>query len=372
MRFKSQVLFLIVFYSLNICAQKETLVFAIDLIRHGDRMPRRDVPGLPHHWPLAFSELTAIGMHQEYELGTQFRQRYIVQQSLLPKNYRAETMTVCSTDFSRTLMSAQSALTGLYPPGTGPDLPNSGSPALPYAFQPVTVRAEPCRDLFDEKKNETMESLLKANPKGTECEKYCNAHVFNQDHWKKKIAKLKPQFVHWQKMTGVDLGNVDTMDTWDQLIFLGEMLHIRELYHVPLPKGLSRADVDTIIHASQWAFVELYKPRSVGDCLSRKLLKKIMKQISLAARKEARFKWILFSAHDTTILSLLSAMGAPTNNAPPYASDLNIALLETRHQHYVVKIQLNNAPVVVPSCGGSTCTLDQFMRLLDLENHEDL
>src|SRR3990167_2889333 len=129
---------LVLFVSTNAFAT-EHLIFAADLIRHGDRTPVDEVPAAPHVWKEGLGELTAEGMNQEFQLGVALRKRYVEQTHLLPPQYDVKTLMVRSTDFNRTLMSAESLLYGLYPLGSGPRLLSSGQTALPQAFQPIPI-----------------------------------------------------------------------------------------------------------------------------------------------------------------------------------------------------------------------------------------
>ncbi len=61
--------------------------------------------------------LTATGMQQLFTVGTALRTRYVESLAILDGNYSREELYVRSTNYDRTLMSAQSLLTGLYPPG---------------------------------------------------------------------------------------------------------------------------------------------------------------------------------------------------------------------------------------------------------------
>lgn len=65
------------------------------------------LPKVPHHWPEGLGELTPIGMHQEYELGKKLRHRYIDETKLLARTYQPGTLYVRSTDYNRTIMTAE-------------------------------------------------------------------------------------------------------------------------------------------------------------------------------------------------------------------------------------------------------------------------
>lgn len=100
----------------------EKLIFSLDLMRHGDRAPIKELPKVPYTGITPLGHLTPEGIAGCYQLGTKFRQKYVTQHHLLPAAYDPKLMYVRSSDFDRTLMSAQSVLMGLYPMGTGPQL----------------------------------------------------------------------------------------------------------------------------------------------------------------------------------------------------------------------------------------------------------
>src|SRR5436189_131685 len=96
---------LLIFKSFESLAQeKAKLVFALDLIRHGDRTPTENISAIPYLWSEGLGQLTAKGMQEEYELGVKLRKKYVDDYHLLPKYYRSETLYVRSTNFDRTLM----------------------------------------------------------------------------------------------------------------------------------------------------------------------------------------------------------------------------------------------------------------------------
>ena len=56
------------------------------------------------------------GTQQHFQLGRLIRKRYTVEHQLISPNYTRDEVYVRSTDFDRTLMSALSQLSGLFPP----------------------------------------------------------------------------------------------------------------------------------------------------------------------------------------------------------------------------------------------------------------
>eukprot|EP01016_Furgasonia_blochmanni_P040436 TRINITY_DN5163_c0_g1_i5.p1 TRINITY_DN5163_c0_g1~~TRINITY_DN5163_c0_g1_i5.p1 ORF type:complete len:531 (-),score=136.43 TRINITY_DN5163_c0_g1_i5:207-1799(-) len=102
----------------------------IHVFRHGARAPI-DMPFGHELWtdqPLG--ELTSVGMRAHFLLGNEIRRRYVDTAKFLPPNYDSKVLNVRSTNFNRTIMSALSYLQGLYPIGSGPNLPTNMSPEL--------------------------------------------------------------------------------------------------------------------------------------------------------------------------------------------------------------------------------------------------
>ncbi|MDE4953149.1 histidine phosphatase family protein, partial [Francisella tularensis subsp. holarctica] len=84
------------------------------------RAPFANIENDNYSWGTEISELTPIGMNQEYNLGLQLRKRYIYKFGLLPEHYVDQNIYVLSSHTNRTVVSAQSFLMGLYPACTGP------------------------------------------------------------------------------------------------------------------------------------------------------------------------------------------------------------------------------------------------------------
>ena len=326
-------------FSLPVMAQ-DKLIFAIDIIRHGDRNPAIEFSGGSVEWPGGLGELTPAGMLQEYQLGATLRKKYVDEYHLLPKLYQFDMMTVRSTNVNRTLMSAESFLYGLYPV-------NFGATPLPFGYQPIpihTVKKED-EDLLIPDQNRTRMAILLAR------------YVWFTHAWRAKNAELKSFYPRWSALTGVSIHNLLNV------LEVGDNLYIRQLRHKPFPKGMSAAEGQQIITAAEWAFLYLFSQRPVGLSTMHNLLVQITTSFHTAVAGQSPLKYILYSGHDSTITAVLSALGAPVSTIPGYASDLNFSLFKNdRNEPYIVT-SLNGQVISLPGCAEGRCSLAQFEQL---------
>lgn len=334
--------FSILFASLLLPMQSfaaEKLVFAIDLIRHGDRSPIVNIPTSQNKWPEGSGQLTAIGMRQEFNLGVKLRQRYVDKEHLLPAQFQAGTIYVRSTDVDRTLMSAESFLMGLYPANT-----NS---ALPFAMQPIPIHTAPpdVDTMIDQKID--RKALAEALQK----------YVYDTVEWKQKEAELKPSFQHWSEATGLNINSL-------QDLYFADTLYINKLHNMPQPAGLTDNDINTILAADEFSSVMELKAAPVAALYESQLvgyIANVMQQYGNPGNTQT-IKYALLSAHDVTIACVMTLLGAPLTKTPDYASDLNFSLYETNNKNYLVRVTYNDEPVTIPACGGTECTLPQFVK----------
>ena len=327
-------------------AANEKLVFALDLVRHGDRTASDDLPAAPHQWAEGEGQLTALGMQQEYQLGLKLRQRYIMDHPLLSSNYQPNTIYIRSTDYDRTIMSAQALLFGLYPLGTGPASPKSTQPALPSGFQPVPIHTVAA----------SQDSALLIDISSKKIADMINRYVYASAEWKAKSAELEVLYPRWSQLTGVHVASMH------DVLSLSDTVRAYVNHDVALPSGLSSEEAKKIMAAGDWIYASLLKPKEVGDVAGKAALQKIVFYLQQAAEQKSKTRFVLISAHDVTTMGVMSALHAPLDTVPTYAADLNFSLYESGSGNYYVKVTYNDNPVNVPGCRGNVCSLSQLIK----------
>jgi lysosomal acid phosphatase len=330
-------------------AQNDHLLLAMDIIRHGDRTPQLVIPNNPYSWSEGLGELTALGMRQTFQLGSDFRKMYIEEEHLLPTSYQAGSIYIRSTDYDRTLMSAQSVLYGLYPLGTGPTLfEHTQIPALPKAFQPVPIHTLPRQD----------DCLLIPACRSKNFFDVVEKYVSTSPEWRNKTKEYQNKLKEWSIKTGFLLRKLD------DIVKLGDNLAIREMHGVPLPPGIDEDESKDIQNLMHWVVSSIYRPLAVGQYGSQELLVAIAHYLKNSLKEETKLKYILFSAHDSTLMSLMSAFHNPLPSIPPYASDIKL-LLFRQADTYIVRISYNGTKIKIPFCKKEDCTLDEFIAFVE-------
>ncbi len=321
---------------------QEKLIFAIDVVRHGDRTPSIVSPEMQKIWPYGVMQLTPKGMRQAYELGKTLRHRYVNEYHLLPKQYDINTMTVRASNRERTMMTAQSVLFGLYPLGTGPGL-NASTKALPEGLQPIPINTVP----------QEQDSLLV--PK----DEKLRLKFLNMPEWIQKDALLRPNYTNWSKVFGIDITSLfDVRHASDRL-------SVEKIYDISLPDGLQPKDAEVILDTVHWVWQRMLNHPKWALAAGSELAQTIKQEISLAAEQKRPLKYLLFVAHDTTLSAQLNLLGQTIDALPPYVSDIHYGLFDMGASNYEVRITYNQKPLYIERCGGTKCTLNEFIHLID-------
>lgn len=355
------------------------LALVISLCRHGDRSPLFSFPSdrLPlSRWPDGAGQLTPVGVRAHYDLGRALRARYVDDLRFLSPAYRPSEVHVRSTALDRTLMSAYAQLAGLFPAGSasatdvrtrfGGEQVNETEACLPGLRQAVPIRSVPRED----------DGLLIV---GGNCPRWGRLMAAKRSSraWRRQERAaqdvLRELTAATDSKEALSLAEVPhVFDTWT----------VQRAHGVPLP--LSGAPMERLYNdagaLADWsrnltnAGVEAHRLRA------GLLLHEVAKRARIAVANAVDVplsppqaalhrRFVVLSAHDSTMAAALAALGVFDGHNPPYNSTLvwefyaaESAPADDPFRGASVRILFNRVPVQLASCGGrERCPLNEYL-----------
>uniref|UniRef100_A0A8B9S5A9 acid phosphatase n=1 Tax=Apteryx owenii TaxID=8824 RepID=A0A8B9S5A9_APTOW len=331
------------------------LYACLQIFRHGDRTPVVNFPTDLHkesEWPQGFGQLTKTGMQQLYELGQYIRQRY---SNFLNSTYHRQEFYIQSTDYDRTIMSAQSCLSGLFPPTSS----QTWNPELPWQPIPVHIVPKssdrrlhfPLHDCprFDELQNETQTSSEFQN-------------------------RIQPYMDFLQTMavnTGLELNNLKILDNF-KLWNTYDTLYCEGIHNYTRPVWATKDVMDKMEKLAELSLLSLfglYKTEEKSRLQGGVLVNTILKSIKQAANSSRERKMEVYSAHDTTVGALQIALNIFNGKLPPYAACQFFELYQESSGRYSIEMHYRNDTskdpylLSLPGCT-SSCPLEKFTELV--------
>nr|XP_004657281.2 lysosomal acid phosphatase [Jaculus jaculus] len=331
--------------------QARRLRFVTLLYRHGDRSPMKTYPKDPYqeeHWPQGFGQLTKEGMLQHWELGQALRQRY---EGFLNTSYHRQEIYVRSTDFDRTLMSAEANLAGLFPPSEMQHFnPN-------ISWQPIPVHTVP---VFEDR-------LLKF-PLGP-CPRY--EQLQNETRQTPEYQNRTVQNAQFLEMVANETGLTDL--NLESIWNVYDTLFCEQAHGLFLPPWASPQTMQRLSQLKDFGLRFLFgiheqveKSRLQGGVL----LAQIRKNLTLMATTSQLPKLLVYSAHDTTLGALQMALNVYNGKQAPYASCHIFELFREDNGNFSVEMYFWNEskkdpwPLILPGCP-HRCPLQDFIHLTE-------
>lgn len=337
---------------------ESTLRLVHILYRHGDRSPTHGYPLDPvkeSDWPQGYGQLSKLGMDQEFRLGQSIRDLYVNKLGFLPVNYNRTKVFVRSTDIDRTLMSAYCVLAGLYPSSTPTQAWNN-------TWQPIPVHTLPIQQDYLLSSHAVCPLLAKLQQE-----------FLSKDQKLKNITKEKEWLIHHIS------NNTGLPPTIDSLFDVQDPLFCESRHNKIDPThgwlAVNRT-FDEIMGLRDVHYSLQYPTQQMVRLRSGVLLTEMISNMKAKQKNTLDRDIILYSAHDDTVIALLSVLKYyhyPEFPAmqPQYSTSVVVELHE-QPTEFVVKVFLRNEtnstnlhlyPIQIQGCD-LPCPFSKFTKLL--------
>ncbi|TGZ61426.1 hypothetical protein CRM22_007981 [Opisthorchis felineus] len=286
------------------------------LFRHGDRTVSKpmlkDTRPFEETWSLGRGQLTEEGVLQEFKLGLWLRKEY---NGFIHKKYNSSNFYLRSTDYDRTLMSAQAVAAGLYKDVSSP-LESYGIAWMPIPLHTVRKDRETLFSFFSSCRRLAL--LKKATMTSKKADEYAESHrtlfdLINKNPVTEKIDrfniwKLYDLFVCMK-------AHRMTLPSWCTEEIFQEIEEVAQFFWL-LPSNSS----EELLQMGIGVFLNtvVQHLRSITTC---------NKPITINGRQLGLKHTVAYSAHDTHVSYLLGAFGASTQGKIPYSSTIILELL---------------------------------------------
>ncbi|CAJ1087006.1 lysosomal acid phosphatase isoform X1 [Xyrichtys novacula] len=337
-----------------ICGEAEAqrkLVYVTVLFRHGDRSPVRAYPTDPYQesaWPQGFGQLSQVGMMQHFNLGQFLRKRY---KGFLNDSYERHEILVRSTDYDRTLMSAEANLAGLYPPA-GQQVFNPN-----LIWQPIPVHTVPLN-----------EERLLIYPIA-DCPRY--QQLMNETEHTEEYLNVTAEYRDIidlvRNKTGLNKTDVQSVwSVYDTLFCESRHNKTAPNWVTPDVMGKLKFLKDFGFRASFGLHKQQEKSRLLGGVLLGEIVKNLTKMADPDPKQKLRL--MMLSAHDTTVAALQASLNVFNGRQPPYASCHIFELYRDENGSASVSMFYRNDskvdpyPIQLPGCT-LQCPLEDFVNI---------
>lgn len=312
-------------------AKRTKLIFALDLVRHGDRAPTTYLPELSNEWKKEeIGQLTELGAKNAELFGQKLRNYYVNKQHLLPAQLNNPTLIYAGATYvKRTQDTLNALLKGFYPYqyqniNVVIDAKGQGSILLPHQEERTNL------------KKELLNKLEASNTPDIISERTA-------------LAKLNSTF-------GTDF-------SLSKFGKIADLLYVSKIHNKPLLRPLDKVTEENILKLRK-AFYAYNNPYPPYACLhATTFIEHIIELFSsVQTATTIASPYRIYVAHDRNITATVALLDRPMDVQPPYLADLRFEIFKYAKEN-LVKVSLDGQTIKV-CADRELCPLEEFINTL--------
>jgi hypothetical protein len=280
-------------------------------------------------------QLTSYGYNQHLVNGAQLKSTY---SSFLPHQITPSAMYLRSTDVPRTLQSAQAILRGIYP----------------------WYNALNQTQILDVYTVDAAREYLYPNPGNCPQLAQYEAAAKNSVAYQSWISTvLQPLMAQAATYYGIPVTSMPSP------IAVFDCLSAHRCHGYPLPGNMPDSLYNQVVAAMEWEYHYTYNfPDRVtyGRLAMGQIYYEVLNNFINAIQSKSSNKFVLLSAHDTSVMPFLNAIGAWDGIWAPYASLVQMELwVSHQGESPLIRWIYNRKTLTLPGCSGEFCPLNDFI-----------
>lgn len=354
-------------FILTLSSVQAGIVSVVETCRHGARAPVDSHYWDTGYWNQGLGELTQEGMRQHYFNGAEFRNRYIINTPVFGPNYITNQIYVRSTDYNRTIMSAQSQLMGLFP--LGPSL--SSAAMMQKAVPPISVQNN--ASIINSLGMQALPNYFSPVPVHVVALPYDHMlYGYNSKvcPYFNVITKLVQQTAEYQfRVTNYTnylqkqlYGIFGQVIDYETAGWYADNLICDAFHGYPWPEGMTQNIYEQMTGIMNYSNSYIFN--YTGAYLaSSQFYSQVLSIFNGVISGTSTVKFGYFSAHDTTLIGFLTAINNFNGQNPPFASTLIFELIDESGEYYV-NVKYNDQPLTINGCQ-IPCPFDSFQAYLN-------
>lgn len=269
-------------------------------------------------------DLTTNGMKQHFNLGQAARKHYVSDLKFLPEYMDPSQFTFIASPYERTVKSAQSFLTGLYPPLSDNEVLNIQTPT------------------------ESFNSLIPGS---------CSESDKAQTEFAQLNSTKEYVNTNWEPLKEI-AAKGKIKKSFNKLYSICDWIVAQKCGQSNLPDFFTDEIFEHCQKVESFYTFDIYAYKR--ELAISPTLRQIFKVTDQIISGQSEIKFVLFSSHDLTIGAFMGFFGIKKEIGPPYASAFLMELYQDQIGDMYIRFIYNGEPLTLPDFGAELIRYDRF------------